>query len=98
MRFTLKGPFKDNLYSLFRRCGYSFLRKDPDGTEFAFSRPPSGYPRFHIYLRLDNEDLDVNLHLDQRKPIYSGTTAHSGEYEGESVEKEAKRIKEMLEK
>jgi len=96
MKFTLKGPFKENLYSLMRKSGYSFSRKDPDETEFIFSRPARGYPRFHIYLKFNKEDLILNLHLDQKKPIYKGATAHGGEYEGKLVEGEVERIKDEI--
>jgi len=63
-----------------------------------FVHPIGGdaYPRFHIYLKKEGEDLIFNLHLDQKRPIYKGTTAHSGEYSGEIVGKEAKRIKQIL--
>ena len=38
----------------------------------------------------------INLHLDQKKPVYKGAPAHSAEYEGEVVEKEAERIKKII--
>jgi hypothetical protein len=38
----------------------------------------------------------ISLHLDQKKPIYKGAPAHAAEYEGELVEKEAERIKNIL--
>jgi len=59
--------------------------------EMAFVRPIGEllYPRFHIYLRENKRTSEIffNLHLDQKKPIYKGVPAHSGEYEGEVVEK-----------
>ena len=51
------------------------------------------YPRFHLYLKEVNEGFSCNLHLDQKKPSYGGSHAHSGEYEGELVEEEAAHIK-----
>ena len=96
MKFTLKGPFKENIYSLIRQVGYHFQGKDEEKSEIIFVRPASGYPRFHLYLKIENENLVFNLHLDQKRPIYKGATAHSGEYESEVVEKEAERIKQLL--
>ncbi len=112
MKFILKGPFKDNTYNLMRKIGYHFQGEEKEKEEFIFTRPPKGYPRFHIYLKIEGEEsklssspfadarekenLIFNLHLDQKKPIYKGTTAHSGEYEGELVEKEVERIKQIL--
>ena len=98
MRFILKGPFKENIYNLIKIIGYYFQGEDKEKKELAFVRPSKGYPRFHIYSKIDNENLIFNLHLDQKRPIYKGVAAHSGEYEGEVVEKEAERIKKILEK
>ncbi len=79
-----------------RKAGYFFLEKNEAKSEFVFVRPPRDYPRFHLFLKVEDEKLIFNLHLDQKRPIYKGTPAHSGEYEGETVEKEAGRIKVML--
>jgi len=98
MRFILKGPFKENIYNLIRSIGYHFQDEDKEKKELTFTRPAKGYPRFHIYSKQEIENLIFNLHLDQKRPIYKGVTAHSGEYEGEVVEKEAERIKKILEK
>ena len=89
-----------------RKTGYYFLRKDEEKGELVFVRPPKGYPRFHLYLKVDGstnspqigKDLIFNLHLDQKRPVYKGASAHSGEYEGEIIEKEAERIRTLLRK
>ena len=98
MKFILKIPLKENIYNLMRGLGYHFLNKDEKTGELNFVHPIGGdaYPRFHIYLTVENKNLIFNLHLDQKRPIYEGTTAHSGEYDGELVEKEAERIKKIL--
>jgi len=98
MKFTLKGPFGENVYNLMRKIGYHFLKKDEKSGELNFVRPlkRDGYPRFHLYLKIENGNLIFDLHLDQKRPIYKGTTAHSGEYSGEIVGKEAKRIKQIF--
>lgn len=79
-----------------RIAGYYFQKKDEVKSELIFVRPPSGYPRFHIYLKTENDNLIFNLHLDQKRPIYKYAPAHAGEYEGKVVETEAERIKEIL--
>ena len=119
MKFEIKGSFKENIYNLMRKIGYHLRERqrsvemnevhrlqgeEKEKEEFIFTRPPRGYPRFHIYLKIDGstdspqeiKNLIFNLHLDQKKPIYKGATAHSGEYEGELIEKEAERIKQIL--
>jgi hypothetical protein len=79
-----------------RRAGYHFQGKDEERSELIFARPPRGFPRFHIFVKVEGENLIFNLHLDQKKPIYKGAPAHSGEYESETVEKEAERIKQFI--
>ncbi len=72
------------------------LVKDEQKGEFELARPSKGYPRFHLFLKIQGDNLFFNLHLDQKKPTYEGTPAHSGEYDGELVSKEVERIKETL--
>lgn len=96
MRFTLPGPIKDNIHSLMRKIGYHYQGQNKE--EFSFVRPPRGYPRFHIYLREDDDGPILNLHLDQKRPVYKGAIAHAGEYEGKIVENEIIRIKETFKK
>lgn len=54
------------------------------------------YPRFHIYIKNETDEYIFNLHLDQKKASYVGQKAHSGEYDGDLVENEARRIKSSL--
>ncbi|HOX30494.1 MAG TPA: hypothetical protein P5080_04855 [Candidatus Paceibacterota bacterium] len=102
MKITIKGPLKDNINNLARKLGYQFQRakKDENGIdELEFSRvmSASGYPRFHLFLKSEGENLVFTLHLDQKKPSYSGSSAHAGEYSGTIVEEEAKRIRTLME-
>jgi len=99
MKIIIEKP-RSNAHRLMRQCGYFFERQQ--GEELVFSRivgaAKSGYPRFHAYVKIDkvSQQTFINLHLDQKKPIYQGVPAHSAEYEGEVVEKEAQRIKSIL--
>lgn len=54
------------------------------------------YPRFHVYIKKSSGTFIFNLHLDQKKPSYGGSTGHSGEYDGHIIEDEAERIKQLL--
>ncbi len=96
-----KASLSGNIYNLMRRCGYHFERKDEKTGELVFFRQTegasaSGYPRFHIYLQEVPHETVFNLHLDQKKPVYKGASAHAAEYEGKVVEGEAERIKRVL--
>ena len=55
------------------------------------------YPRFHLYIKQKGTDMSFSLHLDQKKPSYEGSHAHSGEYDGPVIENEVERIKRLLE-
>ncbi len=97
MKITVKT--QGNVYNLMRQCGYFFEREEKG--EAAFNRPltasKSGYPRFHAYVKFDHvsRETQINLHLDQKKPIYQGAAAHNAEYEGETIDKETERIKKI---
>jgi len=55
------------------------------------SEEPSGSMR-----QMEGKSFIFSLHLDQKKPSYEGSTGHSGEYDGDVVEGEAERIKNIL--
>ncbi len=75
---------KDSPLNVLRRSGYAFLRKEERTGEMSFVKRVSNgdYPRFHVYAKQDEKgNVQINLHLDQKKASYEGSTAHSGEYE-----------------
>lgn len=86
-----------NPLNLARKIGYG-VPQYSQGNDLNFVKPIRGnaYPRFHIYLEKKGESYVINLHLDQKKPSYRGTHSHNAEYEGEVVEREAERIKNIL--
>lgn len=81
-----------------RRCGYGRLVSRRNG-QVSYARRLGGgqYPRFHVYIDEKDGGFQVNLHLDQKQPSYGKHTAHSGEYDGELVEREGERIRQMIE-
>ena len=91
----------ETILNISRKIGYK-LQGYPEDNQYSIIKKLSerDYPRFHIYVKKDEENkrLLFNLHLDQKISSYknSGVHAHSGEYDGEVVEKEAKRIKNVL--
>lgn len=97
MKFIIKGPLRDNVYNLMRGLSYHFLGKDEKTGEMNYVRSfgNDNYPRFHLFIKIDGSDMVFNLHLDQKKPSYGGA-AHSGEYDGDLVVKEAEKIKQGI--
>lgn len=91
-----KSSLKDNSVQLMRTAGYIFKRGIV-GEEMSFERPleSGGFPKFHIYLTEDQNNIYLNLHLDQKRPSYAGAHAHSGEYDGQILTEEVERIKHL---
>ncbi len=79
--------------AVLRKAGYSAFT-DPQSGEESFVLRLTGefYPRFHLYVDQKNDEVTFSLHLDQKKPSYGVNHAHSGEYEGPTIEKEMRRI------
>lgn len=100
MKFEIKGPFRENIYTSMRRAGYpptpSSRNKRKEKAQLEFARPARGYPRFHLFIKKQDDTLIFNLHLDQKKPVYQDVPAHAAEYNSEIIKKEVERIKQVL--
>ena len=81
-------------------CGYVPDGYDEKTGELRFYRSLSrgAYPRFHIYCIAPEQfgTAKLNLHLDQKRASYAGTTAHSGEYDGQLLLDELARLTRLL--
>ena len=89
--------FRENPASFFRRLGYVFVRREEGDMSFVRSLARSGYPRFHIFAHMQEDDLVIKIHLDQKKQTYGSGTRHHGEYDNDGALKdEVERIKKMI--
>ena len=94
----------DSPLNILRRAGYAFLPRDERTGELSFVKHVGNadFPRFHIYVKMIGPfGAEVNLHIDQKRTSYEGTTAHGGEYNAEGnqwLEREAEMIKREFEK
>lgn len=95
VHFAKPLPFTSDF--LLRRAGYS-LHNDPVTGKFSYTRKlrREFYPRFHLYVVETDKVVTFDLHLDQKKPSYGGTSAHAGEYDGQAVEAELARVKQAM--
>lgn len=94
MDLSVEQP-QESILSLMRRCGYA--PHPADGQSFIRRAGPNPYPRFHIYVVPEKEGgIRLRLHLDQKKPSYEGSAAHSGEYDSDVVRTESDRIRGIL--
>lgn len=100
MRFTIP-KLNISINNFIRQCGYVQISNPHKNGEISYARnfdAGSFYPRLHLYIEEGTSNNNFSLHLDMKKPSYEGASAHSGEYGGELVEAEAKRIKAISEK
>lgn len=99
MEMIIPDSGRFNIINFIREVGYSMLPLSKNGSlNFQKRLTANTYPRLHIYVKKERGEHILNIHLDQKKSSYEGYSAHSGEYEGELVENEVKRIQEYLKK
>lgn len=95
MNFILQIQPGLNPTTAINRLGYA-THRDPHAKQQSFVRRLGAYfyPRFHLYVqKADQQGIHCSLHLDMKQPTYLRGHAHSGEYEGEQVEREVERIR-----
>lgn len=99
MKIISRGEIHLTPREFIRKCGYG-EHYDRQAGKISYSRHLSGtarYPRFHAYLTDYEKGFEIDLHLDQKAPVYAGAPhAHNAEYDGEVVEREVSRINELL--
>ena len=80
-----------------RQAGYAYIHSRHTGKD-SYVRRLGGnfYPRLHMYLESQGENIILNLHLDQKETSYKGTHAHNAEYDGLVVEGEIERLKNII--
>jgi hypothetical protein len=93
MQWSYPADYLVNPTNILRKAGYSPFRDPKTGEEsFILRLGPDFYPRFHLYLEEQGDQINLNLHLDQKQPSYSSGPKHAGEYSGPTVEKEKQRL------
>jgi len=86
-----------NPEQIVRRAGYGLIYDRRTGQEsYVRHLGRMLYPRFHLNVEESAESCSFNLHLDQKQPSYTGSHAHSGEYDGELVEAEMERLRSYI--
>lgn len=80
-----------------RRASYGFIVDRARGKQSFVRRLSRGhYPRFHMYIKDDGERVIFDLHLDQKQASYAGARMHNAEHDGEAVQEEINRIKQII--
>lgn len=96
MKIEIKN-ISENPVNMLRRLGYLFQRQEGQEMSFVRSFSSSGYPRFHMYVKVEGSDMIINIHYDAKKETYGEGTRHHGEYENDGVLKEeVRRLNSLL--
>lgn len=96
MKFTVPKT-ADAIRARILRCGYHEHRDPHTGkTSYSHRLGSYHYPRFHVYVTEREGDVVLDIHLDQKQPSYAGAHMHSGEYDGDTVEREVERLQSLL--
>lgn len=98
MKITVdKNKFNINAEQFLRRNGYAFIVDRRRGKESFVRRMGAGhYPRFHVYLKRDDNRIIFDMHLDQKQASYEGSHMHNAEYDGDTVQAEINRLKKLI--
>ena len=98
MKITVdKNKFNINAEQFLRRNGYAFIVDRRRGKESFVRRMGSGhYPRFHVYIKKEDNRIILDLHLDQKQASYAGAHMHNAEYDGDTVKTEINRLKGLI--
>lgn len=92
-----KNQIEGNAEQFLRRAGYAYIRDRKTNKDSFVRRLGSGfYPRLHMYTWEQGDKVIFDLHLDQKQASYAGQRMHSGEYGGEVVEEEIKRLRGFI--
>ena len=97
MKIYCTGNYTQQPRMIMRKCGYGELTTRQGKTSYTKLLRGIPFPRFHAYLDPADEGFTINLHLDQKAPVYQSGAAHAGEYDGAVVEREAARIESVVE-
>ena len=98
MKFGIKKKvLEENIENILRKAGYNLIhsyhtKKD----SFVRRLTRDHYPRFHIYVKDNNDIIVIDIHLDQKKASYDNTHVHNAEYDNEIIDDEIKRLKEKI--
>lgn len=95
MKLRFAKDIIGNAVVFIRRCGYGeyYDKRLRKVSYMKRARIGDMFPRYHVYIVEQDEEVIFDLHLDQKRPSYEGTAMHAGEYEGIAVEKEGARIR-----
>lgn len=92
-----KANISEHPEHFLRRAGYAFIRDSRRGEESYVRRLGSYfYPRLHMYVEESGDKIIFNLHLDQKQASYEGSRMHNGEHDGNVVQSEIDRLKNLI--
>lgn len=97
MKIQIPNKLTSNAFNILRKAGYLRIIDHKLGKESFTRKISTGhYPRFHIYIQENPEQITIDLHLDQNENRYEGQIAHNADYNSDQVRDELQRVFEMF--
>jgi hypothetical protein len=94
MNFNIKSNLQYPIERVLQQAGYHMHNES-----FVKRLSSDFYPRFHVYVKNKTDDnIQLNIHLDQKRGVHVGATAHAGEYDSEIVLQEGARLQQIFKK
>lgn len=99
MKFKVQDNLNYTPENILRNCGY-FPIFDQKTQKGSFIKKVTGnrYPRFHLYVKKEGDEVIFDLHLDQSKTVYQGAKAHNADYDSPQVKEELVRVFQEVKK
>ena len=97
MKMQITNKLTTNVFNILRKSGYLRIFDRQSGHESFVRKLSTGhYPRFHIYITENSNQITIDMHLDQTKTRYEGQTAHGADYDSDEVRNELRRVFEFF--
>ena len=98
MKFGIKKKvLNEKIENILKKAGYVLINSYyTKKVSFARRLTRDHYPRFHIYIKENNDIIIIDIHLDQKKTSYNNANAHNAEYDSSIIKEEVQRLKKII--
>jgi len=98
MKFGIKKKvLNEKIENILKKAGYVLINSYyTKRVSFVRRLTRYYYPRFHIYIKENNDIIIIDIHLDQKKTSYDNVNAHNAEYDSPIIKEEIQRLKKII--
>jgi hypothetical protein len=96
MKSFIQGPLTDTPDNLMKKGGYDRHCVELGRACFHRKLNDTPFPRFHAYVSVRDNGMEIDLHLDQKNINRKGNHDQDWAYHGGRVEEEMKRLNGVI--